>query len=344
MSLVNFADKAATKGKVRKLRAVDKEEYATIRAHSMGKGARPWELVPVTKNLDPDDVWIGVEWETGFPSLETYRQVLDYTWATYHFVTVDAEGVGPFFGEYTFAPTNGADFFGGTSPFDGVRQYMREQGIAVPTTFKDIQFPDLDSEFMRSLRGTYRHSNYLVSNWDWAGGQDMRKGSGIHVNISTPTQRRSSIRIEKICTAMNKYLSQLSSAQARELFGREPYGFAFARSSEEGGRLTWLEFKLFQTTDDDDLITAYKKVVKRLGMLIDYIVQSYDVISDAVPSHDGTEIYHFLSGRVMPRSSVPMRVGSYADGHDFELGESHVDDDDDDDRCSCGCCDDDDDE
>lgn len=341
MSLVNFADKAATKGKVRALRAVDKEEYATIRSHSMRKGARPWELVPVTKKLDPNDVWIGVEWETGFPSLETYQQVLDYTWATYHFVTVDAEGVGPFYGEYTFAPINGAAFFGGTSPFDGVRQYMREQGIAIPTTHEDIQFPDLDSEFMRSMQGTYRHNNYLQDNWNWTG--DLRKGWGIHINISTPIQRGSSMRSEKICTAMNKYLSQLSVAQARELFGREPYGFAFSRRSEEGGnRLTWLEFKLFQTTDDDEQITAYKKVVKRLCILMDYIVQSYDMGSDTVPGHDGTEIYHFLSGRDMPRSTVQMRVGSYVDGHDVELEESHVDDDDDD-RCDCGCCDDDDD-
>ncbi len=281
----------------------DAKEYKRIRARtSMFKGTRPWSLVDVTEDLDPSQPWIGMEWENGFTSLEKYQQVIDFVWAAYHGVTVDAEGPGPWFGEFTFSPTNLSDFNAETVPFFGLLNYMHDNGIRMPLSGYDLEedgddWEDPDPDPVHGARPS--PTAYWCSGCDeWHGdgspveeyrdSEDLRDGWGIHVNISMPEMRDATyVEVEVVGYCMNAALQRLNYEERLTFFGRDPYGWCYTVG---GGGRYWWEFKLFHTTDDKGAIAGYKTVINGLVQMLDIFIK------DREATISKTDMKRMLSG------------------------------------------------
>lgn len=280
MSLVNPKHKT-TRPKAQ-IKALDKAEYERIRSRSnMYKGTRPWVLADVTQDLDPDQPWIGMEWENGFTSLAKYQQAIDFVWAAYHGVTVDAEGPGPWFGEFTFSPTNLSDFNAGTTAFDGLLNFMHDNDIRMPLKGSDLEregdaWEDPDPDPVRGARPS--QDAYWCDSCDaWHGSgsrmdsyyraDDLRAPWGMHVNISMPDMRDADYaEVEYVEECMNSALHRLTREERVQFFGREPYGWCYTVGA---GDRHWWEFKLFRTTDDKEVIAGYKTVINGLVKMLE---------------------------------------------------------------------------
>lgn len=287
MSLVNPKHKAfRTKTQIA---AVDKSEYERIRSRSnMHKGARPWELADVTQDLDRSQPWIGMEWENGFTSLAKYQQAVDFVWASFHGVTVDAEGPGPWFGEFTFSPANLSDFNAGTTAFDGLLNFMHDNNIRMPLSGSDLERMDMDGWVDPNPDPVHGARPSPDAYWcrscnTWHGGgadptarfystADLRRPWGMHVNISMPDMRDASYDdVEYVEERMNDALQRLTEKERIKFFGRQPYGWCYTVGS---GDRYWWEFKLFRTTDDKEVIAGYKTVINGLVKMLEIFSSS----------------------------------------------------------------------
>lgn len=302
MSLFNLKAKGLTKAEAKHLASVDKSEYDRIKTRSnMHKGVRPWERVDTMSELDPTQPWIGMEWENGFRSREAYERAVDFVWASYHFVTVDAEGPGPWFGEFTFSPQNLDSFNDGSTPFHGLLNFMHDNDLRMPLRGRDLILPpdeeawvDPDPHPTRGARPV-PHAYWCESCNNWHAGNsggttdrsrverfstesDLRSGWGIHVNISTP-QSREGMEVttaNQITERMNYSLRSLSQAERKQVFGRDPYGWCYTMHA---GNVRWWEFKLFRTTDDREAIATYTRTINGLVKMLDHFAAGGDVLS-----------------------------------------------------------------
>lgn len=201
------------------------------------KGVRPWELVDVASALDPTQAWIGLEYENGFDSREDYRRIVEWTVDNTMYSAMDREGPGAYKVEMTFAPVNLNEFIENDTISRVIRQ-QQEFGI------RQAEFDDNDEQW------------------------------GIHVNISTPTQRfLTETQMRMLNMSLQCSFSAMSPAAKRRLFGRIPYGYSYVRSA---GDRRWFEFKLFNTTDDLEDYEEYKLVIRNLAKAVEYLASNVD--------------------------------------------------------------------
>ncbi|QHJ81608.1 MAG: hypothetical protein [Bacteriophage sp.] len=226
-----------------------------ILAGNLSKGTRPWELVDVTSGLDPDSVWVGLEWETGFVSRQEYQGVIQYMWQTHHNWAVDDEGIGPYRGEFTFPPIELNKFTAGESMMDDMRKFMAEKNIITPTCYTQIVNPSTKKKY--------------------TGRQDARDGWGMHVNISVPGARDNELKWNFLGETVRHIFQYLLDGEDDDilipLFGRDPYGWMYSRQS---GGLNWHEFKLFRTPASDEEVDRIRMVTTRLAEMMHDIVDN----------------------------------------------------------------------
>lgn len=259
-----------------------------INNHELSKGVRPWQLVDVTADLDKSQPWIGLEWETGFCSRPQYQATVQWMWQNHHNWAVDAEGVGPHFGEFTFPPCNMSDFVNGTSMLDSMFNFMEDSGFKVPLERSDV----VDS-------GTY--------GWGYgSSSSDLRSGWGMHVNISVPGVRDNAAVYSLVTQVMRRVVTSMqnmSGSQKLALFGRNPYGYIYARN-DGSQNLHWHEWKLFRTPGSREEIDNVRRVASRIAELTTFIASNLslfyvrgsfnDRVSIRYPNSQS--LYRFLSG------------------------------------------------
>lgn len=190
------------------------------------KGTRPWDLQPI-RPLNEQEVWIGIEYETGFRSMEERNAAYDFAWAAFDGVTIDGEGVGNHYGEFTFSPVTLSTFADNQSDMDNFMRWRERVGSRHPLRASTI-------------------------------------GSGIHLNVSTPLLRETPAGYQRDAmlafgvAALTSILRDLSQAECSRLFGRAyPYGYAFNVGAH-------IEFKLFKTVDKLSEWMEYKPVMMKL--------------------------------------------------------------------------------
>lgn len=263
VGVLGYYDRGISAAKTLSLlpQAIKKYGEMILEGH-LGKGTRPWELVDVTSGLDPDSIWVGLEWETGFVSRQEYQGVVQYMWQNHHNWAVDDEGIGPYRGEFTFPPIELSKFTAGESMMDDMRKFMAEKNIITPTCYTQI--------INSSTKKKFTHI------------EDAREGWGMHVNISIPGARSDEVKWRFLGQVV-RYVFQfvLDDSDVDEydilipLFGRDPYGWMYGRSSESAnGSMHWHEFKLFHTPASDEEVARIRMVTTRLAEMMHDIVDN----------------------------------------------------------------------
>lgn len=219
-----------------------KQHLENLLDHDLGKAVRPWQLVNISKMLDPNQPWVGIEYETGYNSKEKYQQVINYLWRYHDLTAVDAEGCGNYPCEITFSPVNFDDFMDRSYHMDRLLDFMQKK---------------------RCTKAGHQEYNMI----------------GTHCNISTPAYRKMAASTKgkkagtmQVCTVLNNSISNLSSTERRTLFGRNPYGTFFRRGNKYGD---WLEGKLFDSVGSKSKWAGYKKVIANFCDLIETLSQMY---------------------------------------------------------------------
>lgn len=222
-------------------RKLDQEKQKLL-AHELGKGVRPWDLVNLSKQLDPDQPWVGIEFETGYANKDNYQRIINYIWNNFPLSAVDHEGCGRYPCEITFAPVNFDSFIANDGDMDRLLKYMR-----LTKTPKSA------------------HTGMV----------------GTHCNISTPAYRKLAKTrghangsygvqniLNRIVYLLNQSVGALSSDDKRVFFGRIPYGGFFVRGNKYGD---WIEGKLFDSTGDLTKWRQYKEVIARMCEVLEQV-------------------------------------------------------------------------
>lgn len=229
----------ATLGTIELARVTMQRKLDIMKLHGPEfKGTRPWDLQPI-RPLNEQEVWVGIEYETGFRSQEERNAAYDFVWAAFDGVTIDGEGVGDHFGEFTFSPVTLSTFANNQSDMDDFMRW-RER---------------VDSRHPARANTT---------------------GSGIHLNVSTPMIRALVDGYEKDTVlwtsahVLTDCLRCLSQAECSSLFGRaNPYGYAFNVGAH-------IEFKLFKTVDKLSEWMEYKPTMRKL---VDAVIAVSETVS-----------------------------------------------------------------
>lgn len=226
--------------------------------HRLGKGVRPWDLVNMSKRLDPKQPWIGIEYETGYKLKDTYEKVINFVWQSFPLTAVDSEGCSSYPCEITFAPANFDDFISNDGDMDKLLKFMKKANCPKAP-----------------------HS--------------VRAMIGTHCNISTPKYRafmgtakgqQSQLRIVRM---LNQGLYQMNATDKRALFGRQPYGQFYSRANRYG---SWIEGKLFNSTDDIKQWRGYKEVIAKLCEVVEFLAKLeekgklFEYIDDGTPTNN----------------------------------------------------------
>lgn len=236
------------------LMATAQERYLDrLMRHVLGKGTRPWELVDCTANNDPNDIWIGMEWETGFKTHAEYQATVQYMWQTHNNWAIDAEGIGPHYGEFTFPPCDLTAWIEGKSMMDDMRRWMESKGITTPRTYGEIDRADDDD-------GDYSYDE-----------DDATEGWGCHINISVPLtrdNRNKHYMISQVVFQLSEIMQEgFNWKKNQELFGRDPYGYGGHRTNPDGTE-HWWEWKLFRTPVNDEEVERIRTVSTQLALLL----------------------------------------------------------------------------
>lgn len=233
------------------LMATAQERYLErLIRHSLSKGVRPWELVDCTAQNDPNDIWIGMEWETGFKTHAEYQATVQYMWQTHNNWAIDAEGIGPHYGEFTFPPCNLTTWIEGKSMMDDMRRWMASKGIETPRTYGEIDREDDDD---------YHYDE-----------SDATEGWGCHINVSVPLTRDNLNKhnmITQVVHNLSEIMEEFNWRQEQVLFGRSPYGYGGSRSNPDNTE-HWWEWKLFRTPVNDEEVERIRTVSTQLALLL----------------------------------------------------------------------------
>lgn len=214
-------------GTIELARVVMKKKLDDMKQHGPEfKGTRPWDLQAI-RPLNEQEVWIGIEYETGFRSREERNAAYDFVWAAFDGLTIDGEGVGSYIGEFTFSPVTLSTFANNQSDMDDFMRWRERVDSRHPPRASTV-------------------------------------GSGIHLNVSTPLLRETPSGYQRDAmlsfgaSTLTNILRGLSSTECSTLFGRaQPYGYAFNVGAH-------IEFKLFKTVDKLSEWMAYKPVMMKL--------------------------------------------------------------------------------
>ena len=199
---------------------------------------RPYDHTNVADmGLDPEQPWIGFEFETGYMTKDSMRKCLGYCWDSFDNVTFDSEGEGEHYSEVTFAPANLSSFIDQSAP---AAQYMK---------------------FLSDNREmTYNSGESAI---------------GTHVNISLPVMRGHSQQtaqmLYSITPTLNRSLGTLSNDDNLEFFGRGRLYAGFFLNSDNHNN-SWFEGKLFRTTYDYAQYQKYIRVSRGLVKAIETLV------------------------------------------------------------------------
>lgn len=210
---------------------------ATLR-NSQGKYNRPWCLVDIFSKLDPNEVWIGMEMETGFNNEDHYKQLVQYIWDDLSYVAMDREGSGYYPIEVTFPPEELSKFARGEAQINKMLDFMND----------------------KKLNNIVPAESHVT---------------GTHVNISTPKFRTmaDNSRRDMVARAMTYTLQTLNAAQRVEFFNRQPYGWCYRRNAASpSGVQEWIEMKLFFSTTDRVKFGEYMATIERISLLIDKLI------------------------------------------------------------------------
>lgn len=270
-----------------------------------GKYLRPYLYTDVNDmGLDPEQPWVGWEFETGYASPTAMRQALGYCWDNFDNVTFDSEGEGAYYSEVTFAPANLSSFVDEAAPAAQYIKYLSDN---------------------REL--TYFSGEANV---------------GTHVNISLPRMRKHTPAdhyvFSQVVTAMNRSLGTLSRDDNQEFFGRERLYAGFFHNSD-GKDNSWFEGKVFRTTYDYEVYKKYVRVSRGLIKAIEALLETngrgnhisnmFELLSNP---DDVTPIIGDVSGYT---SSPSMSHEGYSlDSWDQDNDDSYYDDED----CDCHEC------
>lgn len=204
-----------------------------LRNGSLGKYGRPWDLDPkFIERLDPEQVWWGFEFETGYRTKEDQKEVLSHTWDTWEGVAFDSEGEGHWATEITFPPQEMSKYEDGTADAMQFMKYLTDN--------KDK---------------TYLSGEVYV---------------GTHFNLRIPSINMSDCgRLSRGLSKTLMTMGQRDSFRFEEMFGRrDMYGFFCNRGGDEH---PYLEGKLFRTTYDWEEFQQYIDVCKfltRMALLL----------------------------------------------------------------------------
>lgn len=217
---------------LKRAKAIIEGAKAWTKAHRQVKINRPYELVDITRDLDPDQPWVAWEIECGWHDQPNYDKVIDYLWRYHNHVTVDIEGAG-LATEITFCPENADKMFSGKAQVHRFLNWVQRKNI-------------------QSVRW---NENSCV---------------GTHLNISTPAFRAlPQLRKGDVVNTINGLLHNLNQEACRELFGRgSPYGYGFRNGF---GERAWIEFKLFNSTIDPRQFARYCNTAKNMVRLMDLV-------------------------------------------------------------------------
>lgn len=236
-----------------------------------GKGARPWFMVDMTSDLDPDQSWIGIEYETGFNLSTTFRKVVQYFWDNYNNTTVDNEGCGEFQTEFTFPPINANDLASNDYWMDTFIGWMREQKI-----YQD------------------RETDYDYDYDDYYGNEDGPVG--IHCNFSTPSMRKLHSEgneqvLGAVYEAVMDAFGNFSMSDNDALFNRDPYDLFY---EQYGDNNYWIEGKLFDSTDDPAVWKQYKERIVRIAEMFEELYS--DPEAGRIQRLNSGDIVSFIAG------------------------------------------------
>lgn len=199
--------------------------YIGINGYMGGKYLRPWHLDPdMFTRLNRDEAWWGLEFETGWKSLEDRTRAVHHAWDTWDNVVFDSEGEGVAV-EITFAPQEMSKYFDGSA--------------------NAAQFAD----FLTHDEGTRRTASEKV---------------GMHLNLSHPNITQNNLyRVVMALNRTLAHLpvNDGYSNVRKHMFGRaQLYGGFFIGE----GVQPYTEGKLFRTTYDWEEFQKYLRVCKAL--------------------------------------------------------------------------------
>lgn len=201
--------------------------------HMLGKGVRPWEIVNVSAKLDPKQPWFGVEYETGYSSKAAYRKVINYIWREHPLTAIDHEGCGSFPCEITFAPVNMEYFMSRSYHMDRLLAYQKKASAPHAAHGAQAQI-------------------------------------GTHVNVSTPAYRKlPTLKTHNVVHLLGRLNMNWTAKDYERVYGRRPYGGFNAMSDMRGNK--WVEGKLFNSTGSTLVWAKYKRVMARIGELIEHL-------------------------------------------------------------------------
>lgn len=232
------------------------------------KENRPWKLVKLTDKLDPNQAWLGFEFEMGLASETDYRRLVTYVWHEHNWVALDKEGAGSWSPEVTFPPEDASKFTDGTAGIMRLIKWMNEQGI------KLIDFDSIPN------------------------GRGVPTPVGQHLNVSVPAMRSKKNAVAcGILVAHTMWM--MSEAKHKDLFGRVPYGLCRGRDEGAGA---YCEFKLFKATDNMKTFKKYVIVSQRMADMMQVLCERNkfgDNTANDTPYIEN--FYEILSGTVSPQ-------------------------------------------
>lgn len=150
----------------------------------IGKSLRPWNIIPTNTVLPEDEVWVGFEVETGYPTLTGFKSAIKWVDKNTDRSCYDREGSGRFPVEFTF----------------------------YPTTLDKMEWDSGPASLIR-----YGKKNP-------PSGHSPLRMIGTHANISTPKYRssaNSSIAYDSLSSKMSRAMIGINRKERGILFGRE---------------------------------------------------------------------------------------------------------------------------
>lgn len=199
------------------------------------KRDRPWAIVDFAKRLDPNEAWIGFEFETGFDDKQQYQQFIRWLWEQ-PYVAIDREGTGVYPVEVAFPPQTVSD--------------IEKNGHLLQ---KAIEF-------------------YTVNNLTPARNPTTftRRDVGIHAGISTKKWRAGCDDRGAVAWRLNKLLDKLNAAQRKKAYGRAALHWGCVHNRD-----SYVELKMFRAIPTaahvDMCLLVTKQCIKMLDALIDDI-------------------------------------------------------------------------
>lgn len=115
--------------------AVDLLQYCERQIKQEGrifsKSNRPWYIIDLSTKLDPNEAWIGFEFETGFQNEAARRDVMSWVWDNTMHSCMDYEGAGNYPVEITFAPDTERAYTERTSDLHRLYAYITQRNYAL---------------------------------------------------------------------------------------------------------------------------------------------------------------------------------------------------------------------